>query len=121
MKKKITLSILFIMAISLSAAFGAIGQWNTGDQYIPCYLYESVYSYPTTAIAPKVLGADEGQTISFDIPPNICPPSKTIRTWPALIAFASGWTIPAKGNFTGAMPRTSPRPSVCATCEVCYE
>ena len=79
MKKKITLSILFIMAISLSAAFGAIGQWNTGDQYIPCYLYESVYSYPTTAIAPKVLGADEGQTISFDIPPNICPPSKTIR------------------------------------------
>jgi len=78
MKKKITLSILLIMAISLSAAFGAIGQWNTGDQYIPCYLYESVYSYPTTAIAAGA-NSPPGQTISFEIPPNICPPSKTIQ------------------------------------------
>ncbi|NMA31828.1 MAG: hypothetical protein GX941_08510, partial [Candidatus Methanofastidiosa archaeon] len=78
MKKKIILSILFIMVISLSAAFGAIGEWNLGDHYIPCYLYESVYSYPTTAIAPGANG-QPGQTISFDIPSNLCPPSKTIR------------------------------------------
>ncbi|HNZ60932.1 MAG: hypothetical protein BWX56_00458 [Euryarchaeota archaeon ADurb.Bin023] len=70
MKKKITLSILFIMAISLSAAFGAIGQWNTGDPYIPCYNYQDNYTYPATAINP-------GQIISFDVPS--CPPSKTIR------------------------------------------
>lgn len=78
MKKKIILSVLFIMVISLSAAFGAIGEWNLGDHYIPCYLYESVYSYPTTAIAPGT-GSPPGQTISFDIPSNLCPPSKTIR------------------------------------------
>ena len=70
MKKKISLSILLIMAISLSTAFGAIGKWNAGDPYIPCYQLESVYSYHTTAIAP-------GQTISFDIPS--CSPSKTIQ------------------------------------------
>ncbi|NMA30872.1 MAG: hypothetical protein GX941_03565, partial [Candidatus Methanofastidiosa archaeon] len=78
MKKKIILSVLFIMVISLSVAFGAMGEWNLGDHYIPCYLYESVYSYPTTAIAAGV-NNPPGQTISFDIPSNLCPPSKTIR------------------------------------------
>ena len=58
------------MVISLSAAFGAIGQWNTGDPYIPCYNYQDNYTYPATAINP-------GQIISFDVPS--CPPSKTIR------------------------------------------
>ncbi len=73
MRKKISLFILLIMAISLSMAIGITGQENAEVPFvIPCYPSDYVYNYPTSTIAP-------GQTISFDIPSNLCFPVKTIQ------------------------------------------
>jgi hypothetical protein len=67
MRKKISLVILSIMIISTMATIGARERWNPGDPYIPCYGYQNEYTYPTTTIP-------GGQSVSFDIPTNPCPP-----------------------------------------------
>ena len=67
MRKKISLVILSIIIISTMATIGAREFWNPGDLYISCYNYQNEYNYPTTTIA-------AGQSASFDIPLNPCPP-----------------------------------------------
>ena len=72
MRKKLSLILLLIITISLMTSVSAIRRWNPGDTYIPCYPFNYGYNYPSTTIL-------SGQTISFDIPSNPCPPMKMIE------------------------------------------
>ena len=71
MRKKIVLFLLAILLLSL-VGVSARARWNTGDPYIPCYEFDYNYNYPKTAIP-------GGQSVSFDIPTNPCPPVKMIQ------------------------------------------
>lgn len=71
MRKKIVLLFLSILLISLVSSTTA-RVLNTGDPYVPCLPLGSIYTFPATTIP-------AGQTVSFDIPTNPCPPVKIIQ------------------------------------------